>query len=149
MILATGSVLSWLEREFSKELYMKFVATLVSTMIAGAAVASEPAAPAAGTPNTATSAATTATDAAKTTATEAAKTTATKAETTLKGQTPATVTLTEVQIKQVQKALKVKETGKIDAETTAAIVKFQKGNKLSNTTGVIDTDTAAKLGVKL
>ena len=120
---------------------MKLVATLVSTMIAGAAIASEPAAPAAGTTHTAPAAATTATD--------AAKTTATKAETTLKGQTPATVTLTEAQIKQVQKTLKVKETGKIDAETSAAIVKFQKENKLTNTTGAIDTATAAKLGVKL
>ncbi len=128
---------------------MKLVATLVSTLVAGAAFASEPAAPAAGTPNTATSAATTAADAAKTTATDAAKTTATKAETTLKGQAPAAVTLTEAQIKQVQKTLKVKETGKIDTETTAAIVKFQKDNKLTNTTGAIDTATAAKLGVKL
>ncbi len=128
---------------------MKFVATLVSTLVATAAVASEPAAPAAGTTNTATSAATTATEAAKTTATDAAKTTATKAETTLKGQAAAAVTLTEAQLKQVQKTLKVKETGKIDPETTAAIVKFQKENKLTNTTGAIDTATAAKLGVKL
>lgn len=103
--------------------------------------AAEPAAPAAATTNTTTSAATSATD--------AAKTTATKAETTLKGQAATAVTLTEAQLKQVQKTLKVKETGKLDPETTAAIVKFQKENKLTNTTGAIDTATAAKLGVKL
>ena len=120
---------------------MKLVATLVSTMIAGAAVAAEPAAPAAGTTHTATSAATNATD--------AAKTTAPKAEMTPKGQTPVAVTLTEMQLKQVQKTLKVTETGKLDVDTIAAVVKFQKENKMTNTTGVMDTATAAKLGVKL
>ena len=106
---------------------MKIIALAIGTLVASTSFASEPAAPAAKT--------------------GAAHSEVAKATTTAATGMTGAVTLTADQIKTIQTTLKVPTTGKIDdATTTAAVKKYQQEKNLT-VSGIVDTATAAAMGV--